>query len=36
MTSFVGLCIVSVVAAIIVGLCFVQDSIGSLKFWHSR
>jgi hypothetical protein len=36
MTSFVGLIIVSVIAAIIVGACFVQDSVGSLKFWRSR
>ena len=36
MTSFVGLIIVSVIAAIIVGLCFVQDNVGTLSFWRSR
>ncbi len=36
MSGFTGLMIVSVIGAIIVGLCFVQDSIGSLKFWRSR
>jgi hypothetical protein len=36
MSGFTGLIIVSVVGAIIVTLCFVQDSVGSLKFWRSR
>ena len=36
MSAFTGLVIVAVVGAIIVGLCFVQDSVGSLKFWRSR
>jgi hypothetical protein len=36
MSAFTGLAIFSVVGAIIVGLCFVQDSLGTLKFWRSH
>ena len=36
MSSFAGLIIVVAIGAIIVGLCFVQDSRGSLKFWRSH
>jgi hypothetical protein len=36
MSAFEGLVLVAVVGAIIVTLCFVQDAVGSLKFWRSR
>jgi hypothetical protein len=36
MSQFTGLVIASVIGAIIVGLCFLQDNLGTLKFWRSR
>jgi hypothetical protein len=36
MSAFEGLVIVAVVGALIVAACFVQDAVGSLKFWRSR
>jgi|WetSurMetagenome_2_1015567.scaffolds.fasta_scaffold196673_1 hypothetical protein len=36
MSGAIGLLIVSVVGGIIVTLYFIQDTIGSLKFWRAR
>jgi hypothetical protein len=36
MSGALGLLIVSLVGGIIVAICFVQDNIGTVKFWRSR
>jgi hypothetical protein len=36
MTAGLGLLLAAIVGGIIVILCFVQDAVGSLKFWRSR
>jgi hypothetical protein len=36
MTAGIVLGLILAVGAIIVGLCFVQDYLGTLKFWRSR
>jgi hypothetical protein len=36
MSAGLGLTIVACVGGIIVALCFVQDSLGTLKFWRSK
>ncbi len=36
MSAGLGLLLIAVVGGIIVTLCFVQDSVGSLRFWRSR
>ncbi len=36
MTAGIGLLIISLVGGLIVGLFFLQDVVGSLKFWRSR
>ena len=36
MSGAIGLLIVSVVGGIIVALCFVQDTMGTIKFWRAR
>lgn len=36
MSGAIGLLIVTIVGGIIVTLCFVQDMVGSLKFWRAR
>ena len=36
MSGAIGLLIVTVVGGTIVTLCFVQDAIGTFKFWRAR